>query len=82
MTFKKAFEETFCSKKNVAILNHCWENCNFGAVLTGYALNKVCKLLGVNHCLSFAVCRLENYIAVNNVCPGQFIEYGCNDFRF
>ena len=25
MTFKKAFEETFCSKKNVAILNHCWE---------------------------------------------------------
>lgn len=48
MTFRKAFEETFCSKKNVAILNHCWENVNFGAVLTGYALNKVCKLLGYN----------------------------------
>ncbi len=35
-------------KNNVAILNFHWENNNFGAVLTAYALNKFLNLSGYN----------------------------------
>ncbi len=37
---KKALQETIYSNKNVGLLNFHWENVNFGAVLTSYALNK------------------------------------------
>lgn len=40
--------ESKCSKKNVAILNFHWENVNYGAVLTAYALNRCLRNLGYN----------------------------------
>lgn len=36
---KKVLQNTIYSPKNVALLNYHWENVNFGAVLTSYALN-------------------------------------------
>lgn len=39
-TLKDVLQETIYSDKNVGLLNFHWENVNFGAVLTSYALNK------------------------------------------
>lgn len=48
MSIKEAMDKNFCSKKNVAILNYHWENVNFGAVLTAFALNKKINDAGYN----------------------------------
>lgn len=48
MTLKEALDKNLCSAKNVAIINYHWENKNFGAVITAYALNKVVSNLGYN----------------------------------
>ena len=39
-TLQSSLDSTIFSKKNVGILNFHWENINFGAILTSYALNK------------------------------------------
>lgn len=38
-TLKETLNDTIFSPKNVGLLNFHWENCNFGAVLTSFALN-------------------------------------------
>lgn len=38
--FKGAVSKNMCHEKSVAILNFHWENVNFGAVLTAFALNR------------------------------------------
>ena len=40
MPYSLSCQENICSDKSVAILNYHWENVNFGAVLTAYALNR------------------------------------------
>lgn len=41
-------KENVCNKKDVAILNFVFENSNYGAVLTAYALNRFLELQGFN----------------------------------
>ena len=38
-TLKETLQNTIFSNKNIGLLNFHWENVNFGAVLTSYALN-------------------------------------------
>lgn len=44
----EAFNKTKCSDKNVACLNFHWENTNFGALLTSFALNRFLNTNGFN----------------------------------
>lgn len=39
-SLKDTIESTIKSKKNIGLLNYHWENVNFGAVITAYALNQ------------------------------------------
>lgn len=48
MSLKEAFKKNICSNKNIAILNFDWEQVNFGAVLTAFALNSYLNNNGYN----------------------------------
>lgn len=47
-TLKENLTKNLCSDKNVAILNFHWENVNFGALLTSFALNCFLNKSGFN----------------------------------
>lgn len=47
-TFDETTEKLLDLKNNVAILNYHWENTNYGAVLTSFALNNYINSLGFN----------------------------------
>lgn len=47
-TLQQAYDDNLCNNKNVGILNFHWEENNFGAILTSYALSKVVEDLGYN----------------------------------
>ena len=49
-TFDETVEKFLDSKNNVALLNFHWENTNYGAILTSYALNSYINSLGFNAC--------------------------------
>lgn len=44
--FSKALANNMCHAKSVALLNFHWENVNFGAVLTAFALNRYLRDAG------------------------------------
>ena len=48
MTLQDSLNNNLYSKKNVALLNYHWENVNFGALLTAFALNRFLNLSGYN----------------------------------
>lgn len=48
MTLQESLNNNLYSKKNVALLNYHWENVNFGALLTAFALNRFLNLSGYN----------------------------------
>lgn len=48
MTLKESLKKNICSDKNVALLNYHWENVNFGALLTSFALNRFLNNVGYN----------------------------------
>ncbi len=61
-SLKEILKLTNNHSKNVGILNFAFNNENFGAVLTGYALTKTCNDLGynaqnINYKLLFASCE-------------------------
>lgn len=45
-SLKNVLEKTIYDKRNIALLNFHWENVNFGALLTSYALNKYLNNIG------------------------------------
>lgn len=48
MTLQESLDKNLYSNKNVALLNYHWENVNFGALLTSFALNRFLNLIGYN----------------------------------
>lgn len=48
MSLKENLEKNLCTDKNIALLNYHWENVNFGALLTAFALNRFLNIKGYN----------------------------------